>query len=42
MNFGLLKCAKTCLKKGRAQRKTYLGSTFEEDRTGPEKSMLSI
>jgi hypothetical protein len=28
---------KICLKEGRAQSKTYLGSTFEKERTGPEK-----
>jgi hypothetical protein len=31
MNFGLEKCAKICLKKGRAQRKTYIQSTLEKD-----------
>jgi hypothetical protein len=31
MNFGLEKCAKICLKKGRVQRKTYIESTFEKD-----------
>jgi hypothetical protein len=31
MNFGLEKCAKICLKKGRVQSKTYIESTFEKD-----------
>jgi hypothetical protein len=31
MNFGLEKCAKICLKKGRAKNKTHTGSTFEKD-----------
>jgi hypothetical protein len=31
MNFGLEKCAKICLKKGRAKNKTYIGSTFGND-----------
>jgi hypothetical protein len=31
MNFGLEKCAKICLKKGRVQRKTYIESTLEQD-----------
>jgi len=31
MNFGLQKCAKICLKKGRVQIKIYKGSTFEKD-----------
>ena len=31
MNFGLEKCAKICLKKGRVQSKIYKGSTFEKD-----------
>jgi hypothetical protein len=30
-NFGLEKCAKICLKKGRVQRKTYIESTFEKE-----------
>jgi hypothetical protein len=30
-NFGFEKCAKICLKKRRAQRKTYTESTFEKD-----------
>jgi len=30
-NFGLEKCARICLKKGRAKSKTYIGSTFEKD-----------
>jgi hypothetical protein len=29
VNFGLEKCAKICLKKGRVQRKTYIESTLE-------------
>ena len=41
MNFGLEKCARICLKRGRVQSKTHLGSTFENDikRTGPEESI---
>jgi hypothetical protein len=31
MNFGLAKCAKICLKRGRAQRNTYIESTFQKD-----------
>jgi hypothetical protein len=31
MNFGLEKCAKICLKKGRVQSKIYNGSTSEKD-----------
>jgi len=31
MNFGLEKYAKICLKLGRVQRKTYVGSTMEKD-----------
>jgi hypothetical protein len=31
MNFGLEKCAKLCLKKGRVHSKTYTGSKFEKD-----------
>jgi hypothetical protein len=31
MNFGLEKCAKICLRKGRVQRKTCVESTFEKD-----------
>ena len=30
MNFGLEKCARIYLKKGKAQSKTYTGSTFEK------------
>jgi hypothetical protein len=30
MNFGLEKCARTCLKKGRPKAK-HIGSTFEKD-----------
>jgi hypothetical protein len=29
MNFGLEKCARICLKRGRVQRKMHIGSTFE-------------
>ena len=29
MNFGLEKCARICLNKGRVQSKMYIGSTFE-------------
>ena len=29
MNFGLEKCARICLKRGRVQSKMYIGSTFE-------------
>ena len=32
-NFGLEKCEGICLKKGRVQSKTYIGSTFEKDIT---------
>jgi len=31
MNFGLEKCARICLKRGRVQRKTHIGNTFEND-----------
>jgi hypothetical protein len=31
MNFGLEKCAKICLRKGRVQRKAYVESTFEKN-----------
>src|SRR5215469_3919361 len=31
MNFGLEKCAKICLKKGRVQSKIYNESIFEKD-----------
>ena len=31
MNFGLGKCAEICLKQGRVQSKTYIGSAFEKD-----------
>jgi hypothetical protein len=29
LNFGLETCAKICLKKGKVQSKTCIGSTFE-------------
>jgi len=31
MNFGLEKCARICLKRGRVQRKMHKGSTSEND-----------
>jgi len=31
MNFELEKCAEICLKQGRVQSKTYIGSIFEKD-----------
>ena len=31
INFGLEKCARICLKKGRVRSKIYIGSTFEKD-----------
>jgi hypothetical protein len=31
INFGLEKCKRICLKKGRAQSKLYVGRTFEKD-----------
>jgi len=31
MNFGLKKCARMCLKKGRVQSKLHVGSIFEKD-----------
>jgi hypothetical protein len=31
MYFGLEKCARICLKKGRVQNKVYTGGTFEEN-----------
>jgi hypothetical protein len=31
MNFGLEKCARICLKRGRVQSKTHIGNTFEND-----------
>jgi len=31
MNFGLEKCARICLKRGRFQSKMHIGSTFEND-----------
>jgi hypothetical protein len=31
MYFGLEKCARICLKKGRVQSKIYRGGTFEKD-----------
>jgi len=33
MNFGLEKCARICLKRGRVQSKMHIGSTFEKDIT---------
>ena len=40
MNFGLEKCARICLKRGRVQSKMYIGSTFENDikELGPRKA----
>ena len=31
MNFGLEKCARICLKRGRVQSKIHIGNTFEND-----------
>jgi hypothetical protein len=31
MNFGLEKCARICLKRGRVQSKMHIGTTFEND-----------
>jgi hypothetical protein len=31
MNFGLEKCARMCLKRGRVQSKMHIGNTFEND-----------
>jgi hypothetical protein len=31
INFGLEKCARICLKRGRIQSKMHIGSTFEND-----------
>ena len=31
MNFGLEKCARICLKRGRVQSKMHTGNTFEND-----------
>jgi len=31
MNFGLEKCARICLKRGRVQSKMHIGNTFETD-----------
>ena len=31
MNFGLEKCARICLKRGRVQSKMHIGKTFEND-----------
>jgi hypothetical protein len=31
MNFGLEKCARICLKRGRIQSKIHIESTFEKD-----------
>ena len=31
MNFGLEKCARICLKRGRVQSKMHIGSIFEND-----------
>ena len=31
MNFGLEKCARICLKRGRVQSKMHVGSTFDND-----------
>jgi len=31
MNFGLEKCGRICLKRGRIQSKMHIGSTFEND-----------
>jgi len=31
MNFGLEKCERICLKRGRVQSKMHIGSTFEND-----------
>jgi hypothetical protein len=31
MNFGLEKCARKCLKRGRVQSKMHIGSTFENE-----------
>jgi hypothetical protein len=41
VNFGLEKCKRICLKRGRVQSKMHIGSTFENNikKTGPEESM---
>jgi hypothetical protein len=31
MNFGLEKCARMCLKRGRVESKMHIGNTFEND-----------
>ena len=31
MNFGLEKCARICLKRGRVQSKMHIGNTFENN-----------
>jgi hypothetical protein len=31
MNFGLEKCARICLKRGRVQSKMHIENTFESD-----------
>ena len=31
LNFGLEKCARKCLKRGRVQSKMHIGNTFEND-----------
>jgi len=31
MNFGLEKCARICLKRGRVQSKMHIGNIFEND-----------
>jgi hypothetical protein len=36
MNFGLEKCARICLKRGRVQSKMHMGSTFENDIKEPD------
>jgi hypothetical protein len=33
MNFGLEKCARICLKRGRVQSKMHIGNTFENEST---------
>jgi hypothetical protein len=37
MNFGVEKCARTCLNKGTVQSKKYIGSTFEKEIKEPDQ-----
>ena len=44
MKFGLEKCARICLKRGRVQSKMHIGSIFENDikELGPRKAYMYL